>query len=66
MDKPRTQSLKREGKLGESKDYADGVIYLKPSQDFLGGPAVKNPLYNAEDVGSIVVEELRSHILGGN
>ena len=53
MDEPGTQSLKREGKSGESKDCLDGIIYLKPSQDFLGGPVVKNPLYNAEDVGSI-------------
>jgi len=53
MDEPRTQSLKREGISGESKDCADGIIYLKPSQDFFGGPVVKNPLYNAKDVGSI-------------
>ena len=53
MDEPGTQSLKREGKSGESKDCLDGIIYLKPSQDFLGGPVVKNPLHNAEDEGSI-------------
>ena len=35
-------------------------------RDLLGGPVAKNPPCNAGDVGSILIQELRSYMLLNN
>ena len=35
-------------------------------RDLLGGPVAKNPPCNAGDVGSILIQELRSYMLQNN
>ena len=44
---------------------AEELINLKLCQDFPGGPAVKNPLANAGDMG-LIPDLGRFHMLWGN
>ena len=49
-------------KLNEVLIQQDWYPYKKRKRDFPGGPGVKNPLCNADEVGSIPGPELRSHV----
>ena len=46
-------------------NYTSIKLFLKKKKrvrDFLGGPVLKNPPCNVEDVGSILGQELSSHM----
>ena len=42
------------------------ILIKRRKRDFSGGPGVKNPLCNADEVGSVPDPELRSHLLRSN